>query len=219
MKDIGFVITGAHIIPGASPTLYRERYIEYMFALQKVFSYQKPVYGVLSEFDPIASPVNIPPFDFFPFEKLWKLAPQALDHCKTKSQREFLSIQSLVNSLQGDTTLADDTFIIKVSGRYLLLKDTMLNLVESQKANKDIQAIVCLTKGVYPVQQYTFCFAMRWKWFQRFYTRPVEELGTKCVERFIIEFIEQENLQGATLPIDELGVLCNINNENKFQVM
>ena len=219
MKEIAFLITGAHIIPGASTMLYRERYLEYIIALHKVFSYKKPVYGVLSEYDPIESAVNIPPFDLFPFETLCKLSPNELVHCKTKSQREFLSIQSLVHTLQNDTTLDDDTFILKLSGRYILLKDTMLHLVEQHKTNKDIQAIVCLTQGVYPIQQYTFCFAMRWKWFQRFYKCPVEELGTKCVERFIIEFIEKENLQGATHTIDELGILCNINNENKFQMM
>jgi hypothetical protein len=219
MKEIAFIITGAHIIPGATPTLNRERYLEYMIALHKVFSYKKPVYGILSEFDPFGSPVNIPPFDFFPFETLCKVSPNDLAHCQTKSQREFLSIQSLVNTIQNDATLNDDTFIIKLSGRYILLKDTMVHLIEQEKANKDIQAIVCLAKGVYPIQQYTFCFAMRWKWFQRFYKRSVEELGIKCVERFIIEFIEQENLQGATLSIDELGVLCNINNENKFQLI
>lgn len=219
MKDIAFVVTGAHIIPGADASLYRERYIEYTIALHKVFSYQKPVYGVLSEFDMGLAAINIPPFDRFSFETLVKLPLSALHHCKTKSQREFLSIQSLVNKMLEDTTVTDDTFIVKVSGRYIFMKDTMLHLVEEHKTNKDIQAIICLTKGVYPIQQYTFCFAMRWKWFQKFYKRSVEELGTKCVERFIIEFIEQENLQGSTLNIEELGVLCNINNENKFQIL
>lgn len=219
MKDIVFLVTGAHIIPGASPELYRERYIEYMIALHKVFSYQKPVYGIISEFDPREFPLNIPPFDLFPFETLCKLSISALQECKTKSQREFLSIQSLVQRLQEDQTLTDDTFIIKVSGRYILLKDTILNLVEQYKTNKDVQAIISLTKDVYPLQQYTFCFAMRWKWFQKFYKRSVEDLSTKCVERFIVEFLEQENLQGQTVNVDELGILCNINNENRFQVL
>jgi hypothetical protein len=219
MKDIAFLVTGAHSIPGATPELYRERYLEYMIALQKIFSYQKPVYGVLSECDPEISAINAPPFDLFPFQTLSKLPRVALQHCQTKSQREFLSIQCLIQSLQGDLTLDDDTFIIKVSGRYILLKDTMLHLVEQQKTNKDVQAIICLTKGVYPIQQYTFCFALRWKWFQKFYNRPIQSLGAKCVERFIVEFIEEENLQGFTMNVEELGILCNINNENKFQVL
>jgi hypothetical protein len=182
-----------------------------MIALHKVFSYNKPVYGVLSEYNEKRQ--HVPPFDNFPFT-MKKILKDELNLCKTKSQKEFLSVQYLIK----DMNIDDDTFIIKVTGRYVILKDILIDSVEKNKTNKNINAIICLAKGVYPIQQCTFLFAMRWKWFKKFYELSINDLGNKCLERFIIEFIQNEKLEVSIINLDELGILTHINNENKFEL-
>lgn len=213
MPETVFLLTGAHIIKNANEVLLKERFTEYMVSLHKVFSYNKPVYGVLSEY--IESLPYTPPFKQFNFNNLVLLSPDKLSMCTTKSQREFMSIKSMLSEMNN---LADDTFIIKLSGRYIILKDTIFNISEEIKNNININAIVHLTKEVAPLQQFTFLFALRWKWFKQFYSQPLEELGEKCVERFIIEFFEKNNLQQSILHVDELGVLANIDNQGKYTI-
>ena len=183
MTDIAFIVTGAHAIPNANETLLRERYLEYMIALQKVFHYKLPTFGVLSEVNPALN--HLPPFREFPFQHLKVLGLERLAHCKTKSQREFQSIQYLNQEIQG---LHDDTFIIKLSGRYIPIDDSFVNRVKENVANKDVQGILCLANNVGHPLQYTFFFALRWKCFQKFYSQSLNTLGAKCVEDFIIEF-------------------------------
>lgn len=218
MKDLVFVVTGAHKIPRAEEHTLHARYVEYMVGLHKIFLYGLPVYGVLSEYDPHFLPQYMPPFGSFAFEKLVYLPVENLVDCTGKSQREFLSLQALVHEMAIDPTIDDNTFVIKVSGRYIILKETLLNIVQNMKTDENINAVICLAKGDYPIQQYTFFFAMRWKWFKKLYELPLSALGAKNIERFIIEFIEKENLQGSVINIDELGILANINNENMFRL-
>ena len=211
MSNIVFVVTGAHSIANISDIVARERYVEYMIALNKVFTYDKPVYGVLSECR--ADNQDCPPFDTFSMKKLLKLPVSFLQNAKTKSQREFLSIKELIHDIQ----LKDDTFVIKVSGRYTIMKDTLYNLVETYKNDVNINAIIC-TPPEQPIQQYTFFFALRWKFFKEFFEMPLSYLGTKNIERAMIEYYEEKNLVGSILRIDKLDILANINNENKFQI-
>jgi hypothetical protein len=211
MSNIVFLVTGAHSIANISDIVARERYVEYMIALNKVFTYDKPVYGVLSECR--ADNQYCPPFDTFSMKKLLKLPVSFLQNAKTKSQREFLSIKELIHDIQ----LKDDTFVIKVSGRYTIMKDTLYNLVETYKNDVNINAIIC-TPPEQPIQQYTFFFALRWKFFKEFFEMPLSYLGTKNIERAMIEYYEEKNLVGSILRIDKLDILANINNENKFQI-
>jgi hypothetical protein len=211
MSNIVFVVTGAHSIANISDIVARERYVEYMIALNKVFTYDKAVYGVLSECR--ADNQYCPPFDTFSMKKLLKLPVSFLQNAKTKSQREFLSIKELIRDIQ----LKDDTFVIKVSGRYTIMKDTLYNLVETYKNDVNINAIIC-TPPEQPIQQYTFFFALRWKFFKEFFELPLSYLGTKNIERAMIEYYEEKNLVGSILRIDKLDILANINNENKFQI-
>ena len=211
MSNIVFVVTGAHSIANISDIVARERYVEYMIALNKVFTYDKAVYGVLSECR--ADNQYCPPFDTFSMKKLLKLPVSFLQNAKTKSQREFLSIKELIHDIQ----LKDDTFVIKVSGRYTIMKDTLYNLVDTYKNDVNINAIIC-TPPEQPIQQYTFFFALRWKFFKEFFEMPLSYLGTKNIERAMIEYYEEKNLVGSILRIDKLDILANINNENKFQI-
>ena len=96
-EDIVFLVTGAHDIKSATDTLLRERYLEYMIALQKIFLYNKPTYGVLSEYNEKRN--HIPPFNIFSFNKYVKLLPIDLRICTTKSQQEFYSIQILIKDM------------------------------------------------------------------------------------------------------------------------
>ncbi len=211
MTSIVFVVTGAHIIPDSSPILLRERYIEYRIALQKISLYKQPIFGVLSEFQP-QSP-EIPPFDDLCNAGLLKLPSPFLSSCTTKSQREFLSIQYLIQ----DMNLPNDTFIIKVSGRYILMNDTFYNTVESVKDNPEIDGVACLTKD--KQNQYTFLFALRWKWFKKFYSKYVMDLGQKNVEQFILEFYKEENIMNKIKIVDELGIFTQICNAKQFQML
>ena len=214
MSKIVFIVTGAHSIANVSDIVARERYVEYMIALNKVFTYDKPVYGVLSEYN--QGDKNCPPFDIFSMKKLIKLPVSFLQNAKTKSQREFLSIKELI----GDIQLEEDTFIIKLSGRYTIMKDTLYNLVDTYKNDINVNAIIC-TPPEQPklfIQQYTFFFALRWKFFKEFFELPLSYLGSKNIERAMIEFYEERNLIGSIVRIDKLDVLANINNENKFQI-
>ena len=212
MSDIIIVVTGAHDIKPENTTLLRERYVEYMIALHKVFSYNKPVYGVLSEYN--EKQVSIPPFDRFAFRKLLKLVDTDLQDCSTKSQKESYSINLLIKDIEMD----DNTFVIKVSGRYVIIKDTFYNTVESLKNNMNVNGVICITEGVFPLQQYTFLYALRWKWFKKFYSESISKLEGQCVERFIVEFFEKENIIGSIVNVSRLDILTNINSENKFKL-
>jgi len=211
MSNIVFIVTGAHSIANVSDIVARERYVEYMIALHKVFTYDKPVYGVLSECRPDNQ--HCPPFDTFSMKKLIKLPVSFLQDAKTKSQREFLSIKELIRDLH----LEDDTFVIKVSGRYTIMKDTLYNLVDAYKNEPAVNAIICIPPEQ-PMQQYTFFFALRWKFFKEFFEMPLSYLGTKNIERAMIEYYEEKKLFGSILRVEKLDILANINNENKFQI-
>jgi hypothetical protein len=82
----------------------------------------------------------------------------------------------------------------------------------------NVNGIICITEGVYPLQQYTFLYALRWKWFKKFYSESISKLEGHCVERFIVEFFEKENIIGSIVNVSKLDILTNINSENKFEL-
>jgi hypothetical protein len=210
MNPIIFLATGAHHIPSADITLFRERYVEYRIALQKVSLYKKPICGVLSEYDPSAP--EVPPFHLFCTAGLQRLSPEDLASAKTKSQKEFLSIQSLLPSL----TLPDETFVVKISGRYILMGDSFMNTIEAVKDNPQIQGVACLTED--KQQQYTFLFALRWKWFKQFYSKPVSYLQMKNLEQCIVEFYKEEGIFDQIVQVKTLEIFTQISNANQFQM-
>jgi len=210
MNPIVFIATGAHHISSADITLLRERYLEYRIALQKIALYQKPIYGVLSEYD--ASAPEIPPFHLFCTAGLQVLSSEDLASAKTKSQKEFLSIQSLLPSLN----VSEDTFVVKMSGRYILMGDSFMHTVEAVKDNPQIQGVVCLTED--KQQQYTFLFALRWKWFKQFYSKPISYLQMKNLEQCIVEFYKEEGIFDQIMQVKTLEIFTQINNANQFQM-
>lgn len=201
-----FIITGADRVSNAS--LRRERYVEYMVSLHRVFSYGIPVLGVLSEYDPSE---HSPPFSQFPFKLMKTIQHGVLDGLG-KSQKEFASISELLRSV---TDVSDSEFIIKASGRYMLVNDTFVNRVKDHETNPRVNAIVRLCDQ--GTQQYTFLYAMRYKYFKQLHSQPMFPSGLN-VEQVTLDFIKTNGLFDTTLQVDSLGILTNINNENSYCV-
>lgn len=202
-----FVVTGADHVPNTS--VRRERYIEYMLALHRVFSYGLPVLGVLSEYAPSE---NTPAFSQFPFKLVKTIERGALDGLG-KSQKEFASISELLTSV---TDVSDSEFIIKTSGRYMLVNDTFVNLVKEHETNPRVNAIVRLCDN--DTQQYTFLYAMRYKYFKQLHSQPIFAAGIN-IERVTLDFIKNSGLFDTTVKVDSLGILTNINNENDYKIL
>lgn len=217
MKDLVFVVTGAHSV-STNPLLLRERSIEYRIGLHKVASYEKPMYGVVSEVTSPSAP-EFPPFSEFPFQGLHHIRKDSFPTSYTKSQREFASLQALLPFLSADPEITDNTFVVKVTGRYILMKDNFLNLVERESTNRTspVDAIFRLAPmSVNGIQMFTFLYAMRFKWFKQVFSKPVTELGGQNIEKFLVNFIAENAL--CALTVDSLGILTNINNEGQFTV-
>ena len=182
--------------------------MEYMLALHRVFSYGLPVLGVLSEYAPSE---NTPAFSQFPFKLVKTIERGALDGLG-KSQKEFASISELLTSV---TDVSDSEFIIKTSGRYMLVNDTFVNLVKEHETNPRVNAIVRLCDN--DTQQYTFLYAMRYKYFKQLHSQPIFAAGIN-IERVTLDFIKNSGLFDTTLQVDSLGILTNIANTNDYVV-
>ena len=201
-----FIVTGADIEPR------KERYIEYMLSLHKIFSYGFPVYGVVSEH--IKDKDNTP-FSQLPFKKLTFIEKGNLD-AFNKSPREFISIKCLLDEMQ-DLDIDDSTFVIKASGRYLILDDSFVSLVQSNQLNPNVNSIIRLCDN--DTQQYTFLYALRYKYFKAFYNQGLHMLPNgKNIEQATLEFLHANNLFETTLRVDRLGILTNINGEGIFRI-
>lgn len=201
-----FVVTGADIEPR------KERYIEYMLSLHKIFSYGLKVYGVVSEY---SQNKDTPPFSIFPFETLKYIPAGALDSLN-KSPREFVSIKCLLEEMNS-LNIDDSTFIIKASGRYLILNDSFIELVRKSQTNSNINSIIRLCDD--GTQQYTFLYALRYKYFKAFYEQGLDAVPNgKNIERSTLEFLYKAGLFETTMKLDNLGILTNINGEGIFKV-
>lgn len=201
-----FIVTGADIEPR------RERFIEYMLSLHKIFSYGLKVYGVVSEY---SKNKDTPPFSIFPFQTVKYIPTGVLDNLN-KSPREFISIKCLIeemNSLNIDAS----TFVIKASGRYLILNDSFVELVRNSQGNPNINSIIKVCDN--DTQQYTFLYALRYKYFKAFYEQGLDAVPNgKNIEHATLEFLYKNGLFENTIKVDNLGILTNINGEGVFKV-
>ena len=205
-NKIIFIVTGADIEPR------KERYIEYMLSLHKIFSYGFPVYGVVSEHE---KGKDNTPFSQLPFKWLTLIERGNLD-AFNKSPREFISIKCLLDEMQ-HFNIDDSTFIIKASGRYLILDDSFVSLVKSNQLNPNVNSIIRLCDN--DKQQYTFLYALRYKYFKAFYNQGLNTVPNgKNIEKATLEFLHANNLFETTLKLDRLGILTNINGEGIFRI-
>jgi hypothetical protein len=191
-----------------SSPLYPIRRSEYMLCLHKLLNYNYPTILIRSETERITNScvhdilhkftnvIDVP-------------STRKLGATYGKSQQEYVSIQSFINT---NPSIDDDAWIIKVSGRYLFLDDTFVNHVKS--ASPEIQGVIKLCDN--DTQMVTFCYALRYKWFKLFYKNPVECLGRMNIERFILICIQNAGIFANVIKVDRLGILANVNNENKF---
>ena len=181
-------------------------------SLNKIFSYGFPVYGVVSEH--IKDKDNTP-FSQLPFKKLTFIEKGNLDTFN-KSPREFISIKCLLDEMQ-DLDIDDSIFVIKASGRYLILDDSFVSLVKSNQLNPNVNSIIRLCDN--DTQQYTFLYALRYKYFKAFYNQGLNTVPNgKNIEQATLEFLHANNLFETTLKVDRLGILTNINGEGAFRI-
>jgi hypothetical protein len=211
-SPIVFVVTGADHTPHIQPIIKRERYIEYMLSLHKIFSYHYPVVGVISEINR-DNTTDRPPFEQFPFTTLKTLYQGELD-TYNKSTREFISIVSLLSDLP---PITDETFIIKISGRYMILNDTFITTVQHNIGKKEIVAFIRTNEQ--RTAQYTFLYAMRYRYFKQFYEQSIQMFDTgESIEHILFHYLKNNNLLQYTIQMNELGILANINNSGIFEI-
>jgi hypothetical protein len=205
--SIHFIITGAVKIKNITSDLFIERNTEYRLCLHKVFHYKKPVHAIISECTKEES--NETSFSNFTFSSELYIPSTTDLNAKGKSQQEFLSIQEYVKHT---TNFNDSDWIIKLSGRYLLLSDYFLDNVKGAPENCDAIVKISDTNP----QIYTFCFALRWKYFKDLYLHDVNYLGDKCVENFVYSYLIDNKLNTIILP--KLDILTNINSEGIYRI-
>jgi hypothetical protein len=211
-SPIIFLVTGADHVHDCNPIIKKSRYIEYMIALHKIFYYSYPVIGVLSEVDKDHAE-DRPPFESFPFQTLITIQHGELDGYN-KSIREGISILRL---LQEVPSIHNDTFMIKVSGRYVIMDDSFISIVKQHTTNHTIVAVV---RSVHNnTGQFTFLYALRYHYMREFYERYLYDVhDTISVEYRIFDFLKEKKLLEHTIMVDKLGILTNINNEGVFRI-
>jgi hypothetical protein len=208
--SIHFIISGAVKIQNITHSLFIERDTEYKLCLHKIFHYKKPVHAIISECTKEESKETS--FSKFSFSSELYIPSTKDLNAKGKSEQEFLSIQGYVKNT---TIFNDEDWIIKVSGRYLLLSDIFMNTVKN--APKECDAIVKLTDTINQIC--TFCFALRWKHFKDLYLHDVNDItkvGEKCIEDFVYYYIVHNKLKAIVVP--KLDILTNINSEGIYRI-
>jgi hypothetical protein len=181
------------------PTLDDLRKVEYMLCLSKIFSYNAPVYGVCAE------TLNYLPMEFYPFHtKLYIQNTESLGG-HTKSSKELISLKNIFPCID----VSDDTWIIKMSGRYMLCDDSFVKTVEN--ASDDVSAILMPPLYYAGIEQmYTFTYAVRAGVFRKMLTYEIphgQEIETHFMS-LISNILPKEGI----LKVNRLGVLASIGN-------
>jgi hypothetical protein len=184
------LVTGADIEPR------KVREIEYTLCLYKVFHYKVPVVGVLSEWS--TQPTA---FDRFPFQTCLRIPAGELQGWK--SRREYVSMHRLMQQVD----VQDNEFIVKVSGRYLILDDTFVATVQRHETGS-ADAVVMYAPDSSKERVCTFLFAVRAKTFREFLNSNI--VGEyESIEQVLCTFLKQKTV----VSVDSLGILTNINGE------
>ena len=178
---------------------YKEREKQYMYSLSRIFSYKLPVYGVLSE---TYNDKEFRPMKYFPFKQVVEISStHDTFGFLTKSQKEFYSLKTALN----DINISDDTWVIKVSGRYMIIDDSFVNTVRT--ASDSIKAIIRTCDD--ETQMYTFLYALRFKYFKEFFIK--NDLSNNInLERVTFLNIINSFSREEILMVDRLGIFCNV---------
>jgi hypothetical protein len=200
MSTIVFFATIADV-PKDHP-LYAQRKQQYENALAKVFSYSTPVHGVISETNQETQ--DLLSLTTYPFASLYNIPTTNIYNCINKSMKEYTSMQLAIPA-----NIQDDTWIIKISGRYLITDDTFFNTVKSAPDTCNVIGRTFGEEDNY-VQFYTFYYAMRYKYFKIFVEEHNYVLWAKNIERHLYDFVINRGLYDTTLFVNHLGIYCNI---------
>ena len=181
---------------------YDEREKQYMYTMARIFSYKFPVYCVISE---THDNPEFKPKQFFPFMKLLEI--ESLDKNMTKSQKEFNSIKLLLS----DVNLDNNSWVIKVSGRYMIYDDMFIDSVKEQP--ESIKAVIRTCDS--DTQMYTFLFALRFRYFKDFFVN--NNLPDSInLERIMLLYIENVLHHDEIKYVNDLGIFCNIADCNVY---
>ena len=181
---------------------YSVREKQYMYSLARIFSYNLPVYGVVSE---THNTNNFKPTQYFPFTKLVQIP--YTDKSFNKSQKEFSCIKSLLQTIDLD----ENTWIVKVSGRYNIYNDSFINTVKNASTNTKAIIRTCDEN----TQMYTFLFALRYKYFKDFFLN-FDLPNNINLERVMLLYIQSVIDKKDILILSNLGVICDIADCNNF---
>ena len=182
---------------------YDGREKQYMYALARIFSYNLPVYGVVSE---THNNANFKPKYNFSFKTILDIS--STDKQMSKSQKEFYSIKAILNTINLD----NNDWIIKVSGRYMIYNDIFINTIKS--CDDSIKAVIRICDN--DTQMYTFLFGLRWKYFKEFFMN-VDLPNNINLERVILLYIQSKLNESEIKVIDELGIFCNIADGDEYR--
>lgn len=189
--------------------LYSVRRSEYMMCLHKILNYNYPTIVIKSETDKndksCISDIE------YKFSNVINIPNTTILGANGKSQQEYISIKRFIDI---NPSIDDNYWVVKLSGRYLIIDDTFMN--EVRNASSETEGIIQLCDN--NTQMRTFCYALRFKWFKLFYKYPVQFMGHLNIERFILDCIKKENIINNIKVIDRLGILGNINNEDNYYV-
>jgi len=178
---------------------YKEREKQYMYSLSRIFSYKLPVYAVLSE---TYNGEEFKPMKYFPFKQVVEIpSTRNTFGSLSKSQKEFYSLKTALN----DISMPDDTWVIKVSGRYMIIDDSFMNTVTS--ASDSIKAIIRTCDD--DTQMFTFLYALRFKYFKEFFIENDLSNNINLERVTFLNIINSFNKE-EILMIDRLGIFCNV---------
>lgn len=209
--NVHFLVTCAYNITGLTQQLCITRNKEYNAALQIIFSAGLPVYGVHSEMTP--TEYEPPSFTVFPYIRVKTITSTAEKYrAISKSQKEFCSIYESVSMLD---QIPDSDWIIKMSGRYIFVNDEFIKTVQEQPDS--IHAVIKTCDD--NKQCYTFCFAIRKKLFQEFFSNfnHFHTILNKNIENVLYEYLIN-NYSQHIKNVDVFYIYADIDNSGQSKI-
>jgi hypothetical protein len=173
---------------------------EYFLGLSYAFSKGFRIAGVVSESD----------------DKRWQLADawpwdiqlyRSATSFRSKSQKETACVRALVEEVatRMSPPISNDTWIIKLSGRYQVVRDSLLS---AMLQHSDAHLIARADSS--EAQIFTFFYAMKWQFLREFFsTIDVAVLKSNNIEKVILEWARARQLVIRFIPL--LYVVANIN--------
>ena len=205
MSKIVFCITTAEISPNH---VYHDlRRSEYHVSLERIKAYNKDILAVCSETH-ISSCIYELVQKYVPSKLIKPVHSTSELGAITKSQQEYISMYEL---LKDNTFLNDNDWVIKLSGRYLIIDDTLINNVIN--ADDSTQFIGKKTANN---QIHTYFYAIRYGILRDFLFRGISYIGNNCIEKVLFDYLHNNSIN--TKFIESLGCLTNVANTGVYVI-